>query len=66
MAVIPENVFLIQINKAIAYMSIDNYVQWATKGPGERFYINRKSAGYISISSKNVTVLAQNFHIHEL
>lgn len=66
MAVIPENVFLIQINKAIAYMPIDNYVQWATKGPGERFYINRKSAGYISISSKNVTVLAQNFHIHEL
>lgn len=66
MRVIPENVFLIQINKAIAYMPIDNYVQWATKGPGERFYINRKSAGHISISSKSVTVLAQNFHIHEL
>lgn len=40
-------------------MSLDKYVQWATKGPGERFYVNRGSAGHISISSKNVTILAQ-------
>lgn len=47
-------------------MPIDNYVQWASKGPGERFFINRKSAGHISISAKNVTVLAQKIDYYEL
>ena len=47
-------------------MPIDNYTQWASKGPGERFFINRKSAGHISISAKSVTVLAQKIDYHEL
>lgn len=62
----PSNVYLIRIEKPIAYMPIDNYVQWASKGPGERFFINRKSAGHISISAKNVTVLAQKIDYYEL
>ena len=57
--VYPSNVYLIKILNAVAYMPVDNYIQWATKGPGNRFYINRRGRGCISISSKRVEILAQ-------
>ena len=59
MRVIPSNVYLIEILITIAFMPIDNYTQWATKGPGNKFYINRKGRGGLSISEKNVKILAQ-------
>jgi F0F1-type ATP synthase epsilon subunit len=65
MKVMPSNVYLIEINKPIAYMDMDKYIQEATKGPSERFYINLGSAGHISISSKSVTILAQNIYFSE-
>jgi len=55
----PSNVYLIEIIKPVAYMPLDNYIQYASKGPGERFYVNRKAAGGLSISAKKVKVLAQ-------
>jgi hypothetical protein len=58
--VIPSNVYLVEILKPIAYLSLDKYIQEASYGPGERFYINRGSAKNISISAKNVDILAQN------
>lgn len=64
--VLPSNVYLIEINKPIAYMPLDKYVQYATKGPGERFYVDRGSAGGLSISSKSVTVLAQRITYHDV
>jgi hypothetical protein len=66
MRVEKSNIYLIQINKPIAYMEQHMYIQEATKGPGERFYIHRGVAGPISISAKSVTVLAQNIYYHEL
>jgi hypothetical protein len=56
----PSNVYLVEILKPIAYLSLDKYIQEASKGPGERFYINRGAAKHLSISSKNVRILAQN------
>jgi hypothetical protein len=56
---IPSNVYLIEINITIAYLPLDKYTQYATKGPGERFFIRKGTAGTKSISSKSVTVLAQ-------
>lgn len=64
--VMPSNVYLIEINKPIAYMDMDKYIQEATKGPSERFYINRGSGGHMSISSKNVTILAQSIYFIEI
>lgn len=61
----PSNVYLIEILKPIAYMFIDNYIQWASEDPGKRFYVKRGAAGYISISSKNVTILAQKINYYE-
>ena len=58
--VVPSNVYLIEINIIIAYLPLDQYIQYASKGPGERFFIRKGSAGVKSISAKNVTVLAQN------
>jgi len=55
----PSNVYLIELLKPVAYMPIDNYIQYASKGPGDRFYVNRKSRGHLSISAKNVKILAQ-------
>ncbi len=63
MKVRAKNIYLIRINKAMSYMSEDMYVQWATKGPGDRFYVRRGSAGHISISSSSVTILAQEIEI---
>lgn len=59
MKVQPSNVYLIEIHGAVAYMPLDMYTQWATKGPGNRFYVSRGSRGSLSISAKRCTVLAQ-------
>ena len=56
----PSNVYLVEILKPIAYLSLDKYIQEASKGPGERFYINGGAARSISIGAKSVKVLAQN------
>ena len=55
---IQSNVYLIEINKTISYMPLDKYIQEASKGPNNRFYIHRGAAGGISISEKNITILA--------
>jgi hypothetical protein len=60
--VCPSNVYLIEINIVIAYLPLDMYTQYASKGPGERFFIKKRSRGVKSISSKNVTILAQNIY----
>jgi hypothetical protein len=39
-------------------MPLHLYTQEASKGPEGRFYVNRGAAGGISISDKNVTILA--------
>lgn len=59
MRIVPLNNYLIRINKPIVFMPVDRYVQWASIGPQGKFYIDRGSAGGISISIKSVTVLAQ-------
>lgn len=64
--VVPSNVYLIEINIPIAYLPLDMYTQYASKGPGERFFIRKRSAGVKSISAKNVTVLAQNILYYPL
>jgi hypothetical protein len=60
MKIIPGNTYLIEITKILAYMPLDRYTQWASKGPGERFFVKKGSSGGTSISSKNVIVLAQS------
>ena len=55
----PSNLYLIKIHNTVAYMDIDKYTQWASKGPEGRFYVNRGAAGGISISVKRVIILAQ-------
>jgi hypothetical protein len=56
----PSTVYLVEILKPIKYLSLDKYIQEASKGPGERFYINRGAAKHLSIGSKSVRILAQN------
>lgn len=63
--IVPSNVYLVRIEKPIAYMPVDRYVQWASKGPGERFYVNRGPAGGRSIGAKSVTVLAQRIMYYD-
>ena len=58
MRTIKLNTYIIRINKAYAYMPLHLYTQEASKGPEGRFYVNRGAAGGISISEKNVTILA--------
>lgn len=60
MKIIPGNTYLIEITKILAHMPLDRYTQWASKGPGERFFVKKGSGGAKSISSKNVIVLAQS------
>ena len=55
----PSNVYLIEILKPIAYLPLDMYIQYASKGPGERFFIHKGAAGAKSIGAKNVKILAQ-------
>lgn len=62
----PSNVYLIEILIPIAYLSLDRYIQYASKGPGERFFIRKGSSGVKSISSKNVIVLAQNIIYYDV
>jgi hypothetical protein len=57
--VAPSNVYLIEILKPIAYLPLDMYIQYASKGPGERFFIHKGARGVKSISAKSVEVLAQ-------
>lgn len=59
MRALPSNVYLIEIQGAVAYMPLEMYTQWATLGPGNRFYVSRGAKGYLSISSKRCTILAQ-------
>lgn len=53
-----SNTDLIKIKGYISHMSPELYIQEAHRGPGNRYYINRGSAGGISISAKRVIVLA--------
>lgn len=46
-------------------MPVDNYTQWASKGPGDRFYINRKGRGGMSIGVKSVDILAQKIWYYD-
>jgi hypothetical protein len=55
----PSNVYLIEILKPIAYLPLDKYIQYASRGPGERFYIDKGAAGRKSIGAKSVKILAQ-------
>lgn len=58
----PSNVYLIEIIKPIAFLSFDRYIQEATKGPDNRFYIDKGSPGRKSIGDKSVKILAQNIN----
>jgi hypothetical protein len=55
----PSNVYLIEIIRPIGYLPLDKYIQYASKGPGERFYIDKGAAGRKSIGAKSVKILAQ-------
>ena len=55
----PSNVYLIEIIRPIGYLPLDKYIQYASKGPGERFYIDKGPAGRKSIGVESVKVLAQ-------
>jgi hypothetical protein len=58
-AMMKLNTYLVRIEKALAYMPLDKYTQWASgRAPG-RLYVKRGCGGGISISSKSVTILAQ-------
>lgn len=57
--VTPSNVYLVEILIPIGFLPLDKYIQYATKGPGKRFFIRKGSAGVKSISEKSVRVLAQ-------
>ena len=61
--IIPVHVFTVEITKPIAFLS-DNYrVQEASLSyDKKRFYIQRGSAGGITISVNNVNVLAQKIY----
>jgi hypothetical protein len=61
----PSNVYLVEILKPIAYLPLDRYIQEASKGPGERFYISKGSAGHKSIGACSVRILAQNIIYYE-
>lgn len=63
--VYPSNVYLVEIIKPIAYLAPEYYIQYASKGPGDRFYINKGSAGHKSIGVKSVNILAQRIWYHE-
>jgi len=52
------NVDLIRIEGYVAHMPPERYIQEASRGPGNRYYVTRGAAGGLSISSKRVTVLA--------
>ena len=54
----PTNVFLIKIEGYLAHWSVDDYVQEASKGPGERFYVTSGAVGGRSIGAKRCTILA--------
>jgi hypothetical protein len=55
--VYPTNVFLIEIQGYLSHWALEDYIQEASKGPGERFFVTTKGCGR-SISSKRCIVLA--------
>ena len=62
----PSNVYLIEILKPIAHMSIDIYTQEATLSYDKRLFFVKRSPkggkGVTSISVKNVRILAQHIY----
>mgnify|MGYP000884097192 FL=1 len=58
MVTIQLNTFLIGITKAISMMPLNRYIQEASRSGTGRFYVNRGAAGGLSISEKNVRILA--------
>lgn len=57
--VIPTGVDLVRIEIYIRYMPVERYVQFASSSHGgSRRYVDRGSAGGLSISAKNCTILA--------
>ena len=52
-----SNTYLIQIHGYLRHWSPDDYVQEASKGPGERFYVTTRGCGR-SIGTKRCTILA--------
>jgi hypothetical protein len=61
----PVNDYLIKILGIVAYMPVDRYIQWASKGPKGRFYVDRGAAGGLSISEKRVIILAQKISYYQ-
>ena len=55
---LPTNVYLIKINGYLSYWSSENYIQEASKGPGERFYVTNGACGGRSIGAKRCEILA--------
>ena len=63
MKVLPTDVDLIRIDIYVRYMPIERYVQFASLShSGTRRYVDRGSAGGLSISAKNCTVLASGIN----
>lgn len=53
------NTYIVRINKYIAFMPSDKYTQEVSMSHGgTRFYIDRGSAGGLSVSVKSCTVIA--------
>ena len=55
--VYPTNVFLIEIQGYLRYWALEDYIQEASKGPGERFFVTTRGCGR-SIGAKRCIVLA--------
>lgn len=54
-----SNVYLIRIEKPVAYLPLHLYEQWATLSTDKRlFYFSRGGRGIAQVSVENVTVLA--------
>ena len=61
MRVVRLNKYLVKINRLISYMPPERYTQWCSfSHDNTRVYVDRGVAGGLSISVKNVTVLAQS------
>lgn len=56
-----SNVYLIKIHGYLAHWDSKDYIQEASKGPGERFYVTTRGCGR-SISSKRCTILASGIY----
>lgn len=54
---LPTNVYLIRIHGYLKHWSPKDYIQEASKGPGERFYVTTRGCGR-SIGAKRCEILA--------